>query len=50
MHEHFAGLIHQANVHRLGVQIDTAVECVLPVVKSHPQAHGLHGFFRRHER
>ena len=34
MHEHFAGLIHQTNVHRLGMQIDAAVECVLPAMAS----------------
>jgi len=35
MHERFAGLIYQANVHGLGMQVDSTVELVLMFVESH---------------
>ncbi len=35
VNERFARLVHDADVHCLGMQIDAAVECVLLSVKSH---------------
>ena len=35
MDEDFARLVDDADVHRLGMQIDAAVECVLLCVESH---------------
>ena len=35
MHEHLAGRVQDADVHRLDVEIDSAIVPMLPVVESH---------------